>query len=113
MVHFRSVPAGRTVSRALALVARTRVKARRDTARTAYELDFITHLGLTPWNFYSLFPSYYEPAPMEGVKHKLTVGSIDIEEKNVSLPPQQMTGLVLRRIFWHITPPPPQFAGKY
>src|SRR5271166_3714712 len=56
MVHFRRVPAGRTVSRALALVVRVKtvrlrtIKARRDTARTAYELDFMTHLGLTPRN---------------------------------------------------------------
>jgi hypothetical protein len=47
MVHFRRVPAGRTISRALAL----RVKARRDTARTTYQLDFMTHLGLTPLDF--------------------------------------------------------------
>jgi hypothetical protein len=89
MVHFRRVPAGRTLSRALALVDRTRVKARRDTARTAYELDFITHLGLTPWNFYSLFPSHYEPAPMEGVKHKWTVAvNWTIGGKSVAFLPQ-------------------------
>jgi hypothetical protein len=61
MVHFRRVPAGRTVSRALALVVRPRtvrlrtVNVRRDTAGTAYELDFMTHLGLTPWNFWYVF----------------------------------------------------------
>src|ERR1017187_2446671 len=52
MVHFRRVPAGRTVSRALALRVRLRtIKTRRDTARTTYELDFMTHLGLTPLEF--------------------------------------------------------------
>jgi hypothetical protein len=78
-VHFRRVPAGRTVSRALALVVRPgtvrlrTAKVRRDTARTANELDFITHLGLTPWNFWYVFPNYRdEPAPIEGVLHKLT-----------------------------------------
>jgi len=41
------------------------VKARRDTARTANELDFMTHLGLTPLDFYYVFPSYcVEPAPI-------------------------------------------------
>jgi hypothetical protein len=61
-VHFRRVPAGRTISRALAL----RVKVRRDTARTAYELDFMTHLGLTPRNFWFALPNYrVEPAPIQ------------------------------------------------
>jgi hypothetical protein len=74
-VHFRRVPAGRTVSRALALRVRLRtVKARRDTARTANELDFITHLGLTPLDFYYVFPSYrVEPAPINELIHKLTL----------------------------------------
>jgi hypothetical protein len=67
MVHFRRVPAGRIISRALALRVRLRmVNARRDTARTAYELDFMTHLGLTPLDFWYVFPSYcVEPAPSE------------------------------------------------
>jgi len=47
MVHFRRVPAGKTVSRALA----QRVKARRDTARTANELVSFRYLGLTPGMF--------------------------------------------------------------
>jgi len=57
MVHFRRVPAGRTASRALALVDRLRTvrlrtaKVKRDTARTAFELDFMTDLGLTPRNY--------------------------------------------------------------
>jgi hypothetical protein len=51
MVHCKRVPAGRTISLALAL----REKARRDAARTAKLLDFILHLGLTPWNFWCLF----------------------------------------------------------
>jgi hypothetical protein len=46
MVHCRRVPAGRTVSRALALAVKTvklrMVKVRRDTARIEYELDFMT-----------------------------------------------------------------------
>jgi hypothetical protein len=43
MVHCRRVPAGRTVSRALALRLRLRtVKVRRDTAKIEYELDFMT-----------------------------------------------------------------------
>jgi hypothetical protein len=85
MVHCRRVPAGRTVSRALALVVRLKtvrlktvrlrtVNATRDTARTAYELDFMTHLGLTPRNFWYVFPSNcVEPAPIHGVIHNLTV----------------------------------------
>jgi hypothetical protein len=64
-VHFRRVPAGRTISRALALRVKVRVKARRDTTRTAYELDFMTHLGLTPRNFWFVLPNYrVEPAPI-------------------------------------------------
>jgi hypothetical protein len=51
MVHFRRVPAGRTISRALASTLKVRVEARRDTTRIANELDFMTHLGLTPRNF--------------------------------------------------------------
>jgi len=64
MVHFRRVPAGRTISRALALAVRLKtvrlrtVNARRETAKTTCELDFMTHLGLTPQDFWFGFPSY-------------------------------------------------------
>src|SRR5215471_6899278 len=47
-VHCKRVPAGTTISRALAL----RVKAKRDTARRENSsLHFILHLGRTPLQF--------------------------------------------------------------
>jgi hypothetical protein len=72
MVHFRRVPAGRTVSRALALKVKVKVNVRRDAARTAKQLDFILHLGLTPWNFRAVPNNCVEPAPIYEVIHKLT-----------------------------------------
>src|SRR6266446_7841505 len=82
-VHFRRVPAGRTISRALAL----RVKVRRDTARTANHLDFMTHLGLTLWNFWHVFPNYrVDPSPdCRGVNHKFILRSIELWDQTVSL----------------------------
>jgi hypothetical protein len=71
MVHFRRVPAGRTVSRALALTVRLKTvrlrtaNARRDTARTEYELDFMTHLGLTPQEFCFQATALSQPRLME------------------------------------------------
>src|SRR5208282_15508 len=75
MVHFRRVPAGRTVSRALALRVRLRmVNPRRDTARTAYELDFMTSPRSHAPGFWYVFQSYrVEPAPINELIHKLTL----------------------------------------
>src|ERR1700691_740423 len=76
IVHWRRVPAGRTASRALAVVVSVaiNIKVGRDTARTTWKLDFITSPRSHAPEFCCLFlePRALSPPRLNGVKHNFT-----------------------------------------